>query len=31
MPHKNIEDRRKYAKEYLASHPEAREKKSFKK
>ena len=29
MPHKNIEDRRKYAKEYLASHPEAREKRAL--
>ena len=26
MPHKNIEDRRRYAKEYADSHPEYREK-----
>ena len=30
MPHKNIEDRRRYAKEYADSHPEYREKRALK-
>lgn len=29
MPHKNIEDRRRYAKEYADSHPEYREKRAL--
>ena len=29
MPHKNIEDRRRYAKEYAATHPEYREKRAL--
>lgn len=29
MPHKNIEDRRRYVKEYIDSHPEYREKRAL--